>query len=216
MKLMIGLGNPGPRYAGHRHNIGFMAVDAIANDHGFGPERARFQALTRDGTVDGHKVLILKPTTYMNDSGRAVGEAARFFKVEPEDVFVFHDELDLAARKIRAKKGGGAAGHNGIKSIAAHLGPDFWRIRLGIGHPGQKDRVSGHVLGDFSKAERSEWVDLLLDEIARAAPCLVGPDPQKFAAEIAQRLAPPPPAKPKPSDRDETGPPSRPPADDHS
>ncbi len=199
MKLFVGLGNPGPKYAGHRHNIGFMAVDAIASAHGFGAERARFQGLTLEGSLGTEKILILKPTTYMNDSGRAVGEAARFYKIDPDDVIVFYDEIDLAPAKVRVKRGGGAAGHNGIRSIASHLGPDFWRVRLGIGHPGQKERVHGHVLGDFSKAERADWVDALLDAVADCAPHLAKGDGPGFMNAVALKLAPPEPRKPKPS-----------------
>lgn len=199
MLIFAGLGNPGDKYARQRHNVGFMAVDAIAERFGFGPERSRFQALTREGFIEAggarHKVLILKPQTFMNDSGLSVGEAARFFKLDEEDVIVFYDELDLARGKIRVRTGGGTAGHNGIRSIKAHLGENFRRVRIGIGHPGQKSRVQGHVLSDFSRADREQWVDELLDAISRAAPHLTRGEDAAFMSEVA-RLAPPP-EKPK-------------------
>lgn len=195
MLLFAGLGNPGSKYAGHRHNVGFMAVDAIAERFGFSPERSQFKGRTREGFIEAgarrEKVLILKPETFMNDSGQSIGEAARFFQIEPEQVFVFYDELDLAPGKVRLKLGGGAAGHNGIRSTKAHLDGDFWRIRIGIGHPGHKDRVTGHVLNDFSKAERELWVTDVLDAIARSAGELVAGDDSKFMSEVA-RLSPPP------------------------
>lgn len=200
MILLVGLGNPGKQYALHRHNIGFMAVERIADSNSFEPERARFQGMTREGFLDGpngrEKVLILRPTTYMNESGRAVGEAARFYKIDPKDIVVFHDELDLAAQKVRAKKGGGLAGHKGLKSIAAHVGTDFRRMRLGIGHPGEKGRVTGHVLGDFSKADRI-WVEPLLDAIARHAGLLAARDDINFMNQVALDIAPPKPPKDK-------------------
>ncbi len=193
MKLFVGVGNPGPKYEGHRHNIGFMAVDAIADHHGFGPARSRFQGETREGVLDHEKVLVLKPTTFMNESGRSVGEAARFFRLEADDVIVFHDELDLGASKLRVKLGGGNAGHNGLKSISAHCGNDYWRVRLGIGHPGDKTRVHGHVLSDFAKAERTGWVAEILDAMARAAPLLAKDDTAGFTSEVARWITPPPP-----------------------
>lgn len=200
MILLVGLGNPGKQYALHRHNIGFMAVERIADSNSFEPERARFQGMTREGFLDGpngrEKALILRPTTYMNESGRAVGEAARFYKIDPKDIVVFHDELDLAAQKVRAKKGGGLAGHKGLKSIAAHVGTDFRRMRLGIGHPGEKGRVTGHVLGDFSKADRI-WVEPLLDAIARHAGLLAARDDINFMNQVALDIAPPKPPKDK-------------------
>lgn len=200
MILLVGLGNPGKQYANHRHNIGFMAVERIADSNSFEPERARFQGMTREGFLDGpngrEKVLILRPTTYMNESGRAVGEAARFYKIDPKDIVIFHDELDLAAQKVRAKKGGGLAGHKGLKSIAAHVGTDFRRMRLGIGHPGEKGRVTGHVLGDFSKADRI-WVEPLLDAIARHAGLLAARDDINFMNQVALDIAPPKPPKDK-------------------
>lgn len=189
MLLLVGLGNPGEKYARHRHNVGFMAADAVAAAHGFGPPRTKFQGELREGVLGGDKALILKPLTYMNDSGRSVGEAARFYKIEPKDIVVFYDELDLAPGKLRIKTGGGAAGHNGIRSIDAHIGNDFRRVRIGIGHPGDKSRVTGHVLGDFAKSDEA-WLAPMLDAIAGAAPLLTEADGNKFATAVAQKLAP--------------------------
>ncbi len=194
MLLIVGLGNPGEKYARHRHNVGFMAVDAIAGAHRFGPERKKFQGVIREGEIGGVKFLSLKPQTFMNDSGLSVGAAMRFYKIEPADVVVFHDELDLAPGKIKAKIGGGLAGHNGLKSIAEHIGEEFRRVRIGIGHPGDKARVTGHVLGDFSKADQ-DWLAPLLDAIAKAAPMLAGGD-AKFGSAVAHFLAPPKPKAP--------------------
>lgn len=193
---MVGLGNPGPGYAANRHNIGFMAVDAIAGCHGLGPYRSRFQGEAAEGTVAGRKVLILKPMTYMNRSGQAVAAAARFYKIPPEDMIVFHDELDVAAGKVRVKEGGGHAGHNGLRSIHAHVGADYARVRLGIGHPGDKDRVTGHVLQDFAKADRA-WLDPLLDAIGREFPLLVRGDGGAFMSKVALAVKPPKPKQPK-------------------
>ena len=153
MLLLVGLGNPGPKYEKNRHNIGFRAVDEIVRRYSFSPFKAKFQGLIADGTLESAKGLVLKPATFMNESGRSVGEAMRFYKLVPGDVIVLHDELDLALGKVRARAGGGLAGHNGLRSIAQHIGPDFQRIRIGIGHPGDKARVHGHVLSDFSKSE---------------------------------------------------------------
>lgn len=189
MRLLVGLGNPGPSYAGHRHNVGFMAVDRIAQVHGFEPWRARFQSLAAEGRVGEAQVLALKPQTYMNESGQAVRRALDFFKLAPADVIVFHDELDLAPGKVRARLGGGAAGHNGIRSIIAHIGPDFERVRLGIGHPGHKDRVTPHVLSDFAKADR-DWVGAMLDAVAAEAGWLVAGDATRFMNEVARRTGP--------------------------
>ncbi len=165
MLLLVGLGNPGGPHAGNRHNIGFMAVDTIARAHRATPFRARFQGLVAECTVAGEKVVLLKPTTFMNDSGQAVGAAARFFKLELDDIAVLHDELDLPPGKLRVKTGGGNAGHNGLRSITAHLGNDYRRLRLGIGHPGDKALVHGFVLDDFGRGERA-WVDALCDAVA--------------------------------------------------
>ncbi len=179
MLLLAGLGNPGEKYARHRHNVGFMAVDAIAERHAFGAPRGKFQSEMREGRLDGDgpsiKALALKPQTYMNESGRAVGEALRFYKLGPEDLVVFHDELDLAPGKLRVRTGGGHAGHNGLRSIAAHIGADFRRVRIGIGHPGDKSKVTGHVLGDFAKAD-ADWLEPLLRALAAAAPRLADGD----------------------------------------
>lgn len=188
MQLLVGLGNPGAQYALHRHNIGFMAVDAIAGVHGFDPWRVRFQGLTAEGRIGGTKLLLLKPTTYMNESGRSVGEAMRFFKLTPADVTVFYDELDLAPGKVRVKIGGGTAGHNGIRSLDAHIGPDFRRVRMGIGHPGHKDRVTPHVLGNFAKADL-DWVADLLGAVAAEVEWLVRGDDARFMNEVARRTA---------------------------
>lgn len=171
MKLFVGLGNPGGKYAGNRHNIGFMALDAIARRHAAAPFRARFQGEACEAVIGGEKVLLLKPLTYMNESGRAVGAAMQFFKIALKDVVVFHDELDLPPAKLRVKMGGGNAGHNGLRSITAHCGNDYLRIRLGIGHPGVKELVHPYVLNDFAKAERP-WVDDLCTAIADNADLL--------------------------------------------
>ncbi|RYB07693.1 aminoacyl-tRNA hydrolase [Lichenibacterium ramalinae] len=165
MLLLVGLGNPGGPYAGNRHNIGFMAIDAVARAHRATPFRARFQGLVAECTVEGEKIVLLKPTTFMNDSGQAVGAAARFFKLGLPDIAVLHDELDLAPGKLRVKTGGGNAGHNGLRSITAHLGNDYRRLRLGIGHPGDKALVHGFVLNDFGKGERA-WVETLCEAVA--------------------------------------------------
>lgn len=165
MILITGLGNPGPAYAGNRHNIGFMAVDAIAARWGFAPWRARFQGMTSEGVADGVRILLLKPGTYMNESGRAVAEAMRFYKLPLESLIVFHDELDLAPARLRIKIGGGNAGHNGLRSITAHMGNDYKRVRLGIGHPGDKRLVHPYVLSDFARSER-DWVEALCTAIA--------------------------------------------------
>ncbi len=189
MHLLVGLGNPGAKYARNRHNIGFMALDEIVRRHSFGPWRKRFEGQCAEGSLDGEKILALKPDTFMNDSGRAVGAATRFYKLTPGDVTVIHDEIDLAPEKIRFKKGGGHAGHNGIRDIAAHIGADFARVRIGVGHPGLKDRVSGHVLDDFSKAEMN-WVTPLLDAVAEAAPRLAAGDGPGFTNQLAMTQAP--------------------------
>lgn len=187
MLLIVGLGNPGGKYANNRHNIGFMAADAIVRRHSFSQWRARFQGEISEGNVGGQKVLVLKPQTYMNDSGRAVGEAARFFKIEPQDVIVLHDELDLAPCKVRVKRGGGHAGHNGLRSIHNHLGTEYARIRLGIGHPGEKDRVTGHVLKDFGSDE-SKWLDPLLDAVADEISWVIDGDDARFMTNVARAV----------------------------
>jgi PTH1 family peptidyl-tRNA hydrolase len=198
MLLLVGLGNPGAKYAQNRHNIGFMAVDAIADDHGFGPWRSKFQGKVSEGVLAGEKVVLLKPGTFMNLSGQSVGEAARFYKLGPAEVTVFHDELDLAPGKLRVKRGGGHAGHNGLRSIQSHLGADYARVRLGIGHPGHKDRVTHYVLQDFSKAD-GDWIDDLMRGIADGAPWLAEGKPDRFQNAVAQRTTPNHPASPKPA-----------------
>ncbi|HSG36940.1 MAG TPA: aminoacyl-tRNA hydrolase [Paracoccaceae bacterium] len=190
MKLFVGLGNPGAKYAGNRHNIGFMAVDRIAADHGFGPWRSKFQGVMSEGRLGREKVVLLKPETFMNLSGQSVGEAMRFHKLEPADVIVFHDELDLAPGKCRLKSGGGHAGHNGLRSIHAHIGEAYDRVRLGIGHPGDKNRVAGYVLSDFAKAE-ADWLDDLLRGISDGAVALAEGEGAKFLNAVSLRTAPP-------------------------
>jgi PTH1 family peptidyl-tRNA hydrolase len=172
MRLFVGLGNPGTKYQGNRHNIGFMVVDEIARRHGFAPWRRRFQGETSEGTLDRERVVLLKPATYMNESGNAVQEAANFFKLGESDVVVFHDEIELPPAKVRVKVGGGIAGHNGLRSISAHIGNEYRRVRLGVGHPGVKDLVHIHVLNDFAKSERP-WVEALIDIVADNAALLV-------------------------------------------
>lgn len=190
MKLFVGLGNPGGKYAGNRHNIGFMALERIAEDHGFGPWKGKFQGAITEGRLGREKVLLLRPETFMNLSGQSVGEAMRFYKLTPDDVTVFHDELDLAPGKCRVKKGGGHAGHNGLRSIHQHIGPDYGRVRLGIGHPGNKNAVAGYVLRDFAKADQ-EWLDDLLRGISDGAPQLAEGDTGKFMNAVALRVNPP-------------------------
>lgn len=187
MQLWVGLGNPGPQYALHRHNVGFMALDTIAEVHNFGPVQKKFQGWLQEGRIGNQKVLLLKPATFMNESGRAVGEAMRFYKLGLEALTVFHDELDLAPFKVKVKQGGGTAGHNGLRSIDQHLGADFRRIRLGIGHPGHKDRVTGYVLGPFAKAEQDDLVDML-GAVASEADKLAAGDDVRFMSDVALRL----------------------------
>ena len=187
MQLWVGLGNPGAQYAMHRHNVGFMAADAIAEVHGFGPVRKQFQGWTQEGRVGAEKVLLLKPATFMNESGRPVGEAMRFYKLAPEDVTIFYDELDLAPFKVRVKRGGGTAGHNGMRSTVQHIGDAFRRVRIGIGHPGHKDRVTGHVLGTYARAEIEPLTDLL-GAIAAEAGWLAEGDDVRFMNDVALRM----------------------------
>ena len=194
MLLIVGLGNPGSQYAHNRHNIGFMAVDAIHRRHGFSPWRRKFQAELADGTLDGEKVILLKPMTYMNESGRAVGEAVRFYKLAPADVLVLHDELDLPPGKVRMKTGGGHGGHNGLRSITAHIGDGYRRMRLGIGHPGNKAVVHHHVLSDFAKVD-ADWLDPLLDAIGAEAGLLGAGKDSTFANRLHLALQPDKPAK---------------------
>lgn len=203
MKLIVGLGNPGAKYARNRHNIGFMAVDRIAGDHGFSPWKSRFQGQIAEGRLGTEKVMLLKPETFMNLSGQSVGEAMRFYRLEPADVIVIHDEIDLAPSKLRVKSGGGHAGHNGLRSIHAHIGEGYDRVRLGVGHPGRKEAVPGYVLHDFPKAD-DVWLDDLLRGISDGAAYLAGGDRARFMNAVALRVAPPrpstgtkPEAKPK-------------------
>lgn len=200
MKLLVGLGNPGDKYARHRHNAGFMAVERLAERHRFSPWKKRFQGYACDGEIDGERALLLKPDTYMNESGRAVGEAMRFLKLDIGDVVVFHDELDLDPGRVKAKVGGGNSGHNGLRSISAHLGNDYTRVRIGIGHPGHKDAVSGYVLHDFAKAEMV-WLEPLLDAMAEAGGALLAGKPELFMTRVSRAIQaePEPKAeKPKP------------------
>ena len=190
MRLFVGLGNPGAKHAGNRHNIGFMAVDRIAADHGFAPFRAKFQGLVSEGRLGSERVVLLKPETFMNLSGQSVRAAADFYKIEPADIIVFHDELDLAPGKCRVKRGGGHAGHNGLRSIHAHLGDGYGRVRLGIGHPGHKDRVAPYVLSDFAKADR-DWLEDLLRGVSDGAGALAAGDDARFMNAVALRTAPP-------------------------
>jgi len=194
MKLIVGLGNPGPRYSGNRHNIGFMAADAIIRRHSFSSIRERFHGLTAEGTIDGEKVLALAPQTFMNDSGRSVQAAIQFFKLAPPDVIVIYDEIDLPLGKVRAKRAGGAGGHNGIRSIDAHVGADYWRIRLGVGHPGVKELVKAYVLQDFYKEEQPQ-VQAMIDAVADAIPLMVAGDDGRFMNKVNLALNPPPPKK---------------------
>ena len=187
MQLWVGLGNPGAQYAMHRHNVGFMAADAIAEVHGFGPVRKQFQGWTQEGRVGAEKVLLLKPATFMNESGRSIGEAMRFYKLAPEDVTIFYDELDLDPFKVRVKRGGGTAGHNGMRSAVQHIGDGFRRVRIGIGHPGHKDRVTGHVLGTYAKSEIEPLTDLL-GAIAAEAGWLAEGDDVRFMNDLALRM----------------------------
>jgi peptidyl-tRNA hydrolase, PTH1 family len=206
MKLLVGLGNPGAEYAQNRHNIGFMALDRIADQHRLPPWRKKFSGLITEGELDGTRALLLKPQTYMNDSGRAVQEAVAFHKIALADIVVLHDELDLAPAKLRVKTGGGNAGHNGLRSITAHLDNDYVRVRLGIGHPGAKELVHNWVLGNFAKADQA-WLSDMLDAIARAAPRLADGQYERFQTDVALAFAPekavksaaePKPAKPAP------------------
>ena len=189
MKLFVGLGNPGAAYAGNRHNIGFMAVDRIAADHGFGPWKKAFKGLAAEGRLGDMRVLLLKPETFMNLSGQSVQAAMAFHKILPADVVVFHDELDLAPGKLRTKMAGGHAGHNGLRSIHGHIGDAYGRVRLGIGHPGHKDAVADYVLHDFAKAD-ADWLEALLQGLSDGASLLAAGEDAKFLTKVALRMAP--------------------------
>ncbi len=213
MKLLVGLGNPGAKYAQNRHNIGFMAMDRIAADHGFSGWRSKFQGLTCDGRFGPERVTLLKPETFMNLSGQSVGEAMRYLKLAPQDVIVFHDEIDLAPGKVRLKTGGGHAGHNGLRSIHGHIGPDYDRVRMGVGHPGHKDAVPGYVLRDFPKTDAA-WLDDELRGISDGIAELITGDGGKFLNAIALQVAPPRSSTSTPKPK--TPPAPEPPADDRS
>jgi PTH1 family peptidyl-tRNA hydrolase len=187
MKLIVGLGNPGKDYARHRHNVGFMALGRIAERHGLGPWKKRHRALVAEGQIGGKRVMLLMPQTYMNDSGQAVGEAQRYLKIAESDIIVLHDEIDLAPGKLKMKAGGGNAGHNGLRSISAHVGNAYARVRIGVGHPGSKDAVSGYVLHDFAKADQA-WLEPMLDAIAEAAGRLAAGDDARFLTDVARRV----------------------------
>jgi peptidyl-tRNA hydrolase, PTH1 family len=196
IRLLVGLGNPGTRYERNRHNIGFMAVDAIVRRHGVGALRSKFQSAIAEGSIAGERVLVQKPQTFMNLSGDAVGEAARFYKIAPGEIAVIHDEIDLAPGKLKVKRGGGAAGHNGLRSIDDAIGEDFWRVRLGVGHPGVKELVQPYVLQNFD-AEEMQWVVPLIDALAEALPLLIKDDAPGFMTKVALILRPPPPKPPR-------------------
>ncbi len=201
MQLLVGLGNPGSEHVRQRHNIGFMVADEIQRRHGFGPFRSKFDGLLAEGRAGGDKLLLLKPMTYMNECGQSVGAARRFYKLAPEEITVFYDEIDLAAGRVRVKRGGGTAGHNGLRSIQAHLGAaDFRRVRIGIGHPGDRTRVTGHVLGDFAKADKA-WVEPLIEALADALPDLVADDEGRYMNKVSLALQDTPVAKPKKANR---------------
>lgn len=199
MLILVGQGNPGDKYAGNRHNVGFMAIDEIARAHGFGPWKSKFQSHIAEGNilVEGRpvKTLLMKPQTFYNETGRAVSEAARFYKVDPENIVVFHDEIDLAPGRFRMKQGGGHSGNNGMRSIISHLGQDVRRARMGVGHPGDKSRVMNYVLADFPKADQ-DWIKALLDACARAANYLAAGDDERYQTEVL-RLAPAPKSDPR-------------------
>jgi PTH1 family peptidyl-tRNA hydrolase len=198
MLVWAGLGNPGAGYAGHRHNMGFMAVDALAARYRFAAWRKKFQGETAEGEIAGQRILLLKPMTYMNLSGQSVAAALDFYKLEPAALTVFHDEIDLLLGRVKVKGGGGHGGHNGIRDIMVHLGPDFRRVRLGVGHPGEKDLVHNHVLQEFAKAER-ELLTKVIDAVAEEAPRLVAGDDGGFMSRVAYLIAPPKPKPPKPA-----------------
>ena len=199
MLVFVGLGNPGPKYAENRHNIGYMAVDEIVRRHSFGAWRLRFKGQTAEGFIGGQKVLCLKPTTFMNESGRSVGEVVNFYKLDPESVTVIYDELDLVPGKVRVKRNGGHGGHNGLRSIDNYIGKDYWRVRLGIGHPGDKDRVHGYVLSDFAKAERPLF-EKVISAVGDHVDLLVAERPEQFMNQVTSTINPAPP-KEKPGEK---------------
>ncbi len=196
MLLLVGLGNPGPKYANNRHNIGFMAVDEIVRRHGFGPWCSKFQALISEGTLAGRKVMIAKPATFMNESGRALAEIIRFYKLDLDDVIVIHDEIDLPPGKMRLKSGGGHGGNNGLRSVCRHIGNDFRRVRIGVGHPGRKDLVARYVLHDFAKSDR-QWIEPLIDAIADNIGLLAAGKDASFGNKVHLTLNPQKPERPK-------------------
>lgn len=196
MRLIAGLGNPGARYAGTRHNIGFMAAEAIVRQHRLSPWREKFKGRIAEGTIGEERVIVLEPLTFMNESGQSVGAAMRFHKLTPADVIVVYDEIELAPGKIRVKQGGGAAGHNGIRSIDAHIGPDFHRVRLGVGHPGVKHLVEHYVLQNFPKADE-DWVERLVEAVAEYMPLMVADNGSEFMSRVALKMNPPPPKPPQ-------------------
>jgi PTH1 family peptidyl-tRNA hydrolase len=198
MRLVVGLGNPGARYARNRHNIGFVIADAVARRYGFSAYRDRFKGELAEGTVAGEKRLLLKPQTFMNDSGESVLAAMSFYKIRPDEILVIHDELDLRPGKVRVKRGGGSAGHNGLRSIDALVGADYWRLRIGIGHPGVKELVHPYVLQNFPGEEVKLWVEPLVEAVAETMPLLLGGDPPAFMSEVARRFAPPEPEPDEP------------------
>jgi PTH1 family peptidyl-tRNA hydrolase len=193
MKLIVGLGNPGTKYARNRHNVGFMALERIAEDHDFGPWKSKFQGSVSEGRFGADRAILLRPETFMNRSGDSVSAAMQFYKLDPADLVVMHDELDLAPGKVKAKTGGGHAGHNGLRSIHGHIGADYGRVRIGVGHPGHKDRVSGYVLSDFAKSE-ADWLEDVLRGISDGAPFLAAGDSAKFKNAVGLRTAPPRPS----------------------
>ncbi|HEX3538338.1 MAG TPA: aminoacyl-tRNA hydrolase [Stellaceae bacterium] len=199
MRLIVGLGNPGTRYARNRHNIGFVIADAVARRYGFSAYRDRFKGELAEGTVAGEKRLLLKPQTFMNDSGESVLAAMSFYKIRPDEILVIHDELDLRPGKVRVKRGGGSAGHNGLRSIDALVGADYWRLRIGIGHPGIKELVHPYVLQNFPSEEVKLWVEPLVEAVAETMPLLLGGDPPAFMSEVARRFAPPEPETDEPA-----------------
>jgi PTH1 family peptidyl-tRNA hydrolase len=202
IRLLVGLGNPGTRYERNRHNIGFMAVDTLVRRHGFPAFRSKFQSAIVEGSIAGERVYVQKPQTYMNLSGDAVGEAARFYKIAPTEIAVIHDEIDLAPGKLKVKRGGGTAGHNGLRSIDDAIGEDFWRVRLGVGHPGVKELVHPYVLQNFD-AEEVLWVAPLIDAVAEALPLLIKDDAPGFMTKVALILKPPPPKPPRAEEKED-------------